>query len=75
MSCRPSSRPVDNLIDNLKRGLYIEQYMGLTPKDRKAGGQAVLEKYGTEYMRKLGKKGRKKQLEVKEIHGEDTAKQ
>ena len=36
--------------------------MGLTDKDRKAGGQAVHKKYGSDYMRKLGKKGRKKQL-------------
>ncbi len=35
-----------------------------TPKKSKQqlGGAAVVEKYGTEYMRKIGKKGRKKQL-------------
>lgn len=39
--------------------------MGLQQKDRVAGGKAVHKKYGSEYMRKLGKKGRKKQLQAK----------
>lgn len=39
--------------------------MGLTLKDRQAGGKAVHAKYGSEYMRKLGKKGRLKQLKNK----------
>lgn len=38
--------------------------MGLTQKDRVAGGKAVHKKYGSDYMRKLGKKGRTKQLKA-----------
>lgn len=36
--------------------------MGLTDKDRQAGGKAVHIKYGSDYMRRIGKNGRKKQL-------------
>lgn len=36
--------------------------MGLTDKDRVKGGQAVYKRYGSKYMSKLGKRGRKKQL-------------
>lgn len=45
--------------------------MGLTPKDRQAGGQAVHKKYGSDYMKMLGKKGRKKQLEALKITHEE----
>lgn len=38
--------------------------MPLTQKDRVAGGQAVHKIYGSAYMRKIGKKGRKKQLKA-----------
>lgn len=36
--------------------------MPLTPKDRVKGGLAVANKYGSKYMSKIGKKGKKKQM-------------
>lgn len=39
--------------------------MGLTKADKSKGGSQVARKYGSIYMSKLGKKGRKKQLAKK----------
>jgi hypothetical protein len=39
--------------------------MALTKEDKSKGGKAVARKYGSDYMRRLGKKGRNKQLAAK----------
>ena len=36
-------------------------------KDSAKGGSVTAKKYGVEYMRKLGKKGRKKQLTTQNV--------
>ena len=36
-----------------------------TPESRRKGGLATVKKYGREWMRKIGKRGRKKQTEKK----------
>lgn len=52
--------------------MYSKGNMGLTLADKKRGGKAVAQKYGSEYMRRIGKKGRKKQLEAKKILSESN---
>lgn len=39
--------------------------MGLTLEDRKKGGRAVALLKGKEWMRKIGRRGRRKQLKAK----------
>lgn len=43
--------------------------MGLTHEDRIKGGKQVAKKYGAEYMRKIGKKGKKKQMQSLKKNG------